>query len=213
MPIIKHSIINLSTYSFCPDSVTLFFINFIARIQKRLWKNSAWVYTMKKYLNYLLLLLLFSVSSCVMTRSIFEPAHQPDELVKTAIVRAKSPIYEKGCLITINSVNGEKPMLVESKAIVSPGKVNIVVNIELKKSFSKTRRQYSTKAATSFDFEAKAEHEYIIEAAENSSGLWVWVEDLATKEVVAGNSPSGKTISEEYNSSPDNDIIDIELAE
>jgi hypothetical protein len=126
---------------------------------------------------------------CGGARSVLEPP-PPPELVKPAIVSTPSPFFRGGRdLITIKTIDGKAPTFLDTKVVVSPGKHNIQVQLELHHDGSKTTKSYVTRVDSSLVFAVDAGHEYLIDALEDKNGLWLWVKDLTDNTVAAGEPP------------------------
>lgn len=134
-----------------------------------------------------------SVAACTPARSQFEPEELPDERINSALVRTPSPIYRDGKdLIIIKTIDGVPPTFHQDKAIVSPGLHTFQVGLEFHHDDKVEKaKRYITKADVSLEFEVEADGEYLIDAYEDDSGVWLWALDLATNIVVAGKRPLG----------------------
>jgi hypothetical protein len=138
---------------------------------------------------FLLLSLGLVFIGCSATRSVLEPT-PPPELVKPAIVSTPSPFFRGGRdLITIKTIDGKAPTFLDTKVVVSPGKHTFHVELELHHDSSTTTKSYVTRVDSSLVFAVDAGHEYLIDAVEDTHGLWLWVKDLADKTIVAGEPP------------------------
>lgn len=131
---------------------------------------------------------LFAFCSC---QDLIRPKSFPATQVASALVTTPSPVYRGGeDLITIVSIDGQPPTFMENKAIVSPGVHVFQVRVEIYHDSSRNQdRRFVTRADTSIKVEIKARKVYLIDAKEDARGLWVWVKDTDTDEVVAGEMP------------------------
>lgn len=133
---------------------------------------------------------IFLCLACLPQRSYLEPSRQPPALVKTALVRTPSPIYRDGKdLIVIKTINGKPPTFLDDKAIVHPGRHTFQVAVELRHEGKSPDQGYVTRADTSLTFDIEAEHDYLIDAAEDENGVWIWARDLTDGLIVAGTPP------------------------
>ena len=133
---------------------------------------------------------MFAVTGCKPV-NMLEPDVLPPDQIKTALVHTPSPIYRNGKdLIVIRTIDGKLPTFMETKAIVSPGVHSFQIAVELHhESGRRSEQGYITKADTSLRFDVEANGEYLIVALEDEHGVWVWVTDLNTKFIVAGDPP------------------------
>jgi hypothetical protein len=78
----------------------------------------------------------------------------------------------------------------ENKAIVSPGVHSFQVRVEIYHDSSRSKeRRFVTRADTNIEIPIRARRVYLIDAKEDANGLWVWVVDTDTDEIVAGEAP------------------------
>lgn len=128
--------------------------------------------------------------------NVLEPIEYDEELVGSAIVRTPSPIFRDGKdLIRIVKVDGEAITFFENKVVVHPGRHVFQIQLELKNP--KGEQTLITRADTTLSFTTQAAHEYLIDAVDDSQGLWVWATDLTDNAIVAGSPPSSSSISAE----------------
>lgn len=130
---------------------------------------------------------------CVPNRSLLAPKDQPIELVGAAVVRTPSPVLREGRdLVLIKSVDGKATNYLENRSVVSPGRHEFHIVIEMRGDKTNRKDEIAvTKVDTTLSFEAKPEREYLIDAREDEQGVWVWAVDTSNDDVVAGSRPLG----------------------
>ena len=139
----------------------------------------------------------FLIASCTPRHSYFEP-EEPAEIVKPALVSTPSPIYREGKdLILIKEIDGRAPTFLDTKAVVHPGQHSFLVYVELHHDGSSPDESYVTRTEEILTFKVDAEHEYLIDARETRSGLWLWATDKTDQIVVAGHPPRDLPESEQ----------------
>lgn len=136
-------------------------------------------------------------AGCIPTLGFLKPKEQPREEIASAVIKTPSPILKAGTaqkenkhLVRISAVDKKPNQYLENRAVVAPGVHTIDVTLEMQNPANRGKNKtLITKANTSLTFEAKADGEYIIDAREDSEGVWVWVTDTANDQVVAGSRP------------------------
>ena len=144
---------------------------------------------MKSFSAYLILIIpLIALSAC--SSEIFDGLLDDGE-VRTALVRTPTPIFREGTdLIVIKTVNNREPTFLDDKVIVPIGIHSFEVSVELRHDDEKNPdRSYVTRANKTLQFRADAAKEYMIDAREDASGLWIWAREIETGIIVAGDAP------------------------
>lgn len=132
------------------------------------------------------------LAGCGGTHSVLEPEEMPRELVESSILRTPTPLLRDGRdSILIKAIDGKPATFLESKWIVEPGWHTLTLEVELHhESTFDPKKSYLTKTSRLLELHVEAGREYVVDAREDSNGLWIWVYDAHTRTVVAGESPA-----------------------
>ena len=144
--------------------------------------------------NIILILTLILSSSCFQRSNLLEPAKLPGRYVKSALVSTPSPAYrvrtEGKDLVSIESIDHTPPTFLQSKVIVDPGIHSFQIKMEFWESSARVKDEsLITKVDSDIIFQTEANKEYLINAIRNTNGIWLWAEDIDTREVVGGTRP------------------------
>ena len=135
--------------------------------------------------------LLLSVVGCAPSHGYLEPSDPPSAVVESAIIRTATPLLKDGRdSIVIKTIDGKAPTFLEFKWVVEPGTHELEIQVELKHDsrFSKDKT-FHTRVIRKLPVTVEADREYLVDAEENDTGLFIWVRDIETKTVVAGEAP------------------------
>ena len=142
-------------------------------------------------LALLLVLAAVSIGCAPAKRSRFEPKYMPPEEVETALIRTATPLLRGGTdSIRIVTIDGQLPTFLNNTVIVSPGYHYLEIEVEIKKPDPKNGDiSLITKILQKLNIYVVAQHEYLVDAKQNGSLAWIWVQDINTGEVIAGQRP------------------------
>lgn len=139
---------------------------------------------------YPIILCLALLTACSAPQKYVKPAHQPDELVKSAVIKTPTPLLmnDRDSLL-IRSIDNEAPTFLEYKWIVTPGWHDVLVEGEFYRDSAVKNQVYRTTASRTLSIFAEADHEYIIRAKPHGNDVFIWVLDENTGAIVAGEVP------------------------
>ena len=140
------------------------------------------------------IIILFCLLSCSQRSNPLEPDRLPSHLIKSALVYTPSPAYRVRSdgkdLISIESVDGNQPTFHNNKIIIEPGIHTLQIRMEFWENSKRIKDEsVITKVDSDITFQVEARKEYLINAERNDQGIWLWAEDIDTKEVVGGTRP------------------------
>ncbi len=132
-------------------------------------------------------------AGCAPSHGYLEPEEPPAEVVESAIIRTATPLLKDGRdSILIKTIDGKPPTFLEYKWVVEPGTHELEIQVELKHdSRFSTDRTFHTRVLRKLPVTVEPDREYLVDAEENENGLFIWVSDVGTKIVVAGEAPPG----------------------
>ncbi len=115
---------------------------------------------------------------------------EPDlSVVGAAILRTESPLLINGKdSVLIKRVDGAGPRLFEHKWVVTPGWHEVEIEAELNEDTGKDSR-LTTKVARVLAVHIHAGRNYLVQAKQLESSVWIWITDEDSGESVAGEAP------------------------
>lgn len=134
---------------------------------------------------------LILLMGCAPSHGYLEPEEPPAELVESAIIRTPTPLLKDGRdSIVIKTIDGKPPTFLEYKWVVEPGDHELEIQVELKHdSRFSTDRTFHTRVLRKLPVTVEPDREYLVDAEENETGLFIWVTDIESKTVIAGEAP------------------------
>ncbi len=135
-----------------------------------------------------------SLSGCSVIQRQLPPP--PDEEIAPAVIRARSLLRrEKGDTVSIKAIDNLPPTLLEYKWVVTPGPHRLEIEAEFYEDSTQVRdRTYVTKVKKDLDMTAVPGAEYVVDAVRDHGTVYVWVAELQTGQVVAGDAPHGNSL-------------------
>ncbi len=132
---------------------------------------------------------------CGPVRRALVPPPNPAE-VGPAVIRSRTMLRrEGGDSISIKSIDGMNPTLLEYKWVVPPGEHRLEVELEFYEDSGAVKdRTYVTKVKRNVEMYAAPNQNYILDARKVGENVYVWLSERDSGRVVAGESPHGNTL-------------------
>lgn len=139
----------------------------------------------------LVLLMLSAPVGCSVIQSNLPPP--PEEETAPAVIRSRTLLTRPGGdSISIKSVDGGPPTLLEYKWVVTPGLHQLDIECEFYEDSKSVRdRTFVTKVRRILPLTATPGTEYVVDARKDQGTVYVWVADIQTGTIVAGEAPHG----------------------
>jgi len=128
--------------------------------------------------------LLLLAAGCIPTEKPLLEPEQPQELVASAIIRTELDVGPDKILI--KRIDDRAAPILDYRWVVSPGSHEVEVEADLPEP---TQPGYRTKVTRVLTVDVAAGGEYFVEATSDADGIWMWIVDRSTGEVIAGESP------------------------